>query len=182
MVNTSATIPGALDGRLPDGEPVVVHVSGSLPGDVSLVEVRRPHDGSTAPLQLESRRSGSSCSPAAPSTCSLRSPTRNGCGWRSSRSRAPVTDYLIEHGRPIRYRHVPREWPLESYQTIFAREPGSVEMPSASRPFTPDVVTDLVGRGVLITPARAAHRRVVTRGKRTAVPGAVPRSRVTPPA
>ena len=28
-MNTSATIPAALDGRLPDGEPVVVHVSGS---------------------------------------------------------------------------------------------------------------------------------------------------------
>ena len=64
----------------------------------------------------------------------------------------PVTDYLVEHGRPIRYRHVPRDWPLASYQTIFAREPGSVEMPSASRPFTPEVVTDLVGRGILITP------------------------------
>jgi S-adenosylmethionine:tRNA ribosyltransferase-isomerase len=63
-----------------------------------------------------------------------------------------ITDYLNEHARPIRYRHVPREWPLDCYQTIFAREPGSVEMPSASRPFTPEVVTDLVARGVLISP------------------------------
>ena len=73
VVNTSATIPGALDGRLPDGEPIVVHVSGSLPGGVSLVEVRRPHDGSTAPLQLDARpAAASSCSAAG--TCDLLAP------------------------------------------------------------------------------------------------------------
>ena len=151
VVNTSATIPGALDGRLPDGEPVVVHVSGSLPGDVSLVEVRRPHDGSTTPLQLERPERVELLTDGyvdllAPFADSKRL-------WLAKlQIPQPVTDYLIEHGRPIRYRHVPRDWPLESYQTIFAREPGSVEMPSASRPFTPEVVTDLVGRGVLITP------------------------------
>jgi S-adenosylmethionine:tRNA ribosyltransferase-isomerase len=47
---------------------------------------------------------------------------------------------------------VQREWPLAFYQTVFAREPGSAEMPSASRPFTPSVVTALVARGVLIAP------------------------------
>jgi len=35
---------------------------------------------------------------------------------------------------------------------VFAREPGSAEMPSASRPFTDAVVTDLVTRGVQVTP------------------------------
>src|SRR5207302_1955808 len=38
------------------------------------------------------------------------------------------------------------------YETVFAREPGSAEMPSASRPFTPEVVTDLVARGVAVAP------------------------------
>ena len=80
VVNTSATIPGALDGRLPDGEPVVVHVSGTLPGDVSLVEVRRPHDGSTVPMQLVVAGAGSSCSVAGTPICSRRSQTRNACG------------------------------------------------------------------------------------------------------
>jgi S-adenosylmethionine:tRNA ribosyltransferase-isomerase len=47
---------------------------------------------------------------------------------------------------------VPRDWGIDSYQTIFAREPGSAEMPSASRPFTPEVVTDLVSRGVSVAP------------------------------
>jgi S-adenosylmethionine:tRNA ribosyltransferase-isomerase len=47
---------------------------------------------------------------------------------------------------------VTRDWDLASYQTVFARVPGSAEMPSASRPFTPAVVTDLAARGVLIAP------------------------------
>ena len=38
------------------------------------------------------------------------------------------------------------------YQTVFATEPGSAEMPSAGRPFTPGLVTRLVSRGVQIAP------------------------------
>jgi S-adenosylmethionine:tRNA ribosyltransferase-isomerase len=47
---------------------------------------------------------------------------------------------------------VPVDWPLSSYQTIFTTEPGSAEMPSAARPFSARVVTDLVKRGVLVAP------------------------------
>jgi S-adenosylmethionine:tRNA ribosyltransferase-isomerase len=36
------------------------------------------------------------------------------------------------------------------YQTIFAAEPGSAEMPSAGRPFTPELLTKLVSCGVQI--------------------------------
>jgi S-adenosylmethionine:tRNA ribosyltransferase-isomerase len=35
---------------------------------------------------------------------------------------------------------------------VFGRWPGSAEMPSAARPFTPAVVTDLAARGVTIAP------------------------------
>jgi S-adenosylmethionine:tRNA ribosyltransferase-isomerase len=47
---------------------------------------------------------------------------------------------------------VPRQWPLADYQTVFAREPGSAEMPSAGRPFTAQLVTDLITRGVAVAP------------------------------
>jgi S-adenosylmethionine:tRNA ribosyltransferase-isomerase len=56
------------------------------------------------------------------------------------------------HGRPIRYSYVTRDWPLDIYQNVYAREPGSAEMPSAGRPFTPELVTRLVAKGVAITP------------------------------
>jgi S-adenosylmethionine:tRNA ribosyltransferase-isomerase len=63
-----------------------------------------------------------------------------------------VVPYLEEHGFPIRYGYVKGSWPASMYQTVFATEPGSAEMPSAGRPFTPELVTRLVSRGVGITP------------------------------
>ena len=60
--------------------------------------------------------------------------------------------YLRRHGRPIRYGYVPREWPIDAYQTVFSLEPGSAEMPSAGRPFTTELVTKLVSAGVLVAP------------------------------
>lgn len=150
VVNTSATVPAALDGRLPNRE-VVVHLSGPLPGGVWLVEVRQPHDGATAPLQLDhavdvALLAGGTVRLLAPFGDSVRL-------WLAQVDvPGPLAAFVGEHGRPIRYRHVERDWPLSAYQTVFAHEPGSAEMPSASRAFTPEVVTDLVGRGVLIAP------------------------------
>ncbi len=65
---------------------------------------------------------------------------------------APLLDYLAAHGEPIRYAHVDRAWSIDVYQTVFSRVPGSVEMPSAARPFTHRLVTDLVAKGVTIVP------------------------------
>jgi S-adenosylmethionine:tRNA ribosyltransferase-isomerase len=64
----------------------------------------------------------------------------------------PLEDYLRRHGQPIRYGHVPEPWPLAAYQTVFAREQGSAEMPSAGRAFTAALVTELVARGVVVAP------------------------------
>jgi S-adenosylmethionine:tRNA ribosyltransferase-isomerase len=73
--------------------------------------------------------------------------------WRARpRIDGGVSAFLARHGRPIRYAYVPRQWPLPEYQTVFAREPGSAEMPSAGRPFTAQVVTDLITRGVALAP------------------------------
>jgi len=60
----------------------------------------------------------------------------------------PMYAFLAAHGEPIRYRYVTESFPLEDYQTLFAREAGSSEMPSAARPFTPRVVRALNARGV----------------------------------
>lgn len=65
---------------------------------------------------------------------------------------ADVLTYSNTYGRPIRYNYVPRTWPLSYYQTVFAREPGSAEMPSAGRAFTAKIVEQLAGKGVTIAP------------------------------
>ncbi|MCB9148133.1 MAG: S-adenosylmethionine:tRNA ribosyltransferase-isomerase [Caldilineaceae bacterium] len=57
----------------------------------------------------------------------------------------PVMDRL---GSPIRYGYVNERYGLAAYQTIFAAEPGSAEMPSAARPFTPRLLQALQARGV----------------------------------
>ena len=155
VVNTSATVPAALDGRLPDGEPVAVHLSGALPGAVWLVEIRRPSRSTTLPRRVD----------ASPGTSTgvdllgggrvhLLAPFDDSSRlWVATLDLpAPVGRYLAHHGHPIRYRHVPRAWPIEAYQTVFADEPGSAEMPSASRPFTEELVTRLVTRGIHFAP------------------------------
>ena len=71
--------------------------------------------------------------------------------WRARLDR-DVLSYLAAHGAPIRYGYVERDWPLADYQTVFGIEPGSAEMPSAGRPFTPELVTALVSRGIGIAP------------------------------
>jgi S-adenosylmethionine:tRNA ribosyltransferase-isomerase len=63
-----------------------------------------------------------------------------------------VPAYLDAFGAPIRYSYVNRSWPLSYYRTVFGVTPGSAEMPSASRPFTAEIVTALVARGVQFAP------------------------------
>jgi S-adenosylmethionine:tRNA ribosyltransferase-isomerase len=41
---------------------------------------------------------------------------------------------------------------VTAYQNVYATEPGSAEMPSAGRPFTPEVIMRLVAKGVGVTP------------------------------
>jgi S-adenosylmethionine:tRNA ribosyltransferase-isomerase len=57
-------------------------------------------------------------------------------------------------GEPIRYGYVDRAQPLMAYQNLFAKAPGSAEMPSAARPFTRDVVTALERKGIEIASIR----------------------------
>ena len=64
----------------------------------------------------------------------------------------PVFTWLAVHGQPIRYGYVDRPWPIAMYQNVYATEPGSAEMPSAGRPFTPEVITRLVAKGVGVSP------------------------------
>jgi S-adenosylmethionine:tRNA ribosyltransferase-isomerase len=63
-----------------------------------------------------------------------------------------LTEYLERYGKPIRYGYVTREWDISYYQTVYANEPGSAEMPSAGRAFTSEVITQLVAKGVTVAP------------------------------
>jgi S-adenosylmethionine:tRNA ribosyltransferase-isomerase len=67
---------------------------------------------------------------------------------RFSASGAGLIDLMHRLGRPIRYEYVSQPWGLDYYQTVYAREPGSAEMPSAGRAFTWRLLFALQRRGV----------------------------------
>ena len=148
VVNTSATLPAALDARLGERR-VQLWLSTPAPEGTWLVELRTP-DRAPYPRPPVGARLD------LPSGGHAELLARFAGSERLSVARfeldEPLEDYLRRHGRPIRYGYVPEPWPLDTYQTVFALEPGSAEMASAGRPFTAELVTALVARGVLLSP------------------------------
>ncbi|MCO5970028.1 S-adenosylmethionine:tRNA ribosyltransferase-isomerase [Actinoallomurus soli] len=151
VVNTSATLPAAV--RL---DRLSVHFSGPVPSepDCWLVELRRRTGRASEPYAGGCPGEWFPLPGGATLTLVDRYTPRL---WRA-RLDTDVEPYLRRRGVPIRYGYVPRDQPAAAYQTVFAeavaREDGSgsAEMPSAGRPFTADLVTRLVARGVLIAP------------------------------
>jgi S-adenosylmethionine:tRNA ribosyltransferase-isomerase len=152
VVNTSGTIPAAIDAVAPDGSPLVVHLSTRLEGTRWVVEPRRVVGRATERWQgpLPSRR----LSLAGGAALTFDTPYGDaGRLWVADLQLGERTlRWLAVHGRAIRYSYVERPWPMEMYQNVYATEPGSAEMPSAGRPFTPEVITRLVAKGVAVAP------------------------------
>lgn len=67
---------------------------------------------------------------------------------RFSKSGTELVDLLYRLGQPIRYEYVSAPWDLDYYQTVYAKEPGSAEMPSAGRAFTWKLLFGLKQRGI----------------------------------
>jgi len=59
-----------------------------------------------------------------------------------------LVDTIYRIGRPVRYEYVSAPWNLDYYQTVYANQPGSAEMPSAGRPFTWQMLLSLKRRGI----------------------------------
>lgn len=150
VVNVSATLPASV---VVDTD-LVIHFSTALPGGLHIVEMRKLSGATSLPHQ-HPRPSpvmlpgGGIVELLAPYPAD--SASRRLWAARLDLGR-PLTEYLATWGRPIRYRHTDSPYPLDAYQTVFARVPGSAEMPSAGRPFTDRLVTSLVGSGVSIAP------------------------------
>lgn len=177
VVNASATINAALTARWKsgphEGEPVLLHLSTPLPGgrpDEWVVELREPTPDGTTPLLTASPGERLRLEGGAGAT--LVAPYSRGDGiegladrrdhppeaprvrlW-SARLSVPggVLAFAARYGSPIRYRYVREPWPLSAYQTVFATEPGSAEMPSAGRPFSSRVLHRLRRKGVRWAP------------------------------
>jgi S-adenosylmethionine:tRNA ribosyltransferase-isomerase len=154
VVNTSATLPAAIDAARPDGRLQTVHVSTELDDGRWVIELRRvDNTGPAADVHPGARLSlpggvrltveAAYPDPAAP-TARL---------WTARPD--PVTGsatHLTRHGRPIRYGYVAEPWPLADYQTVYATHPGSAEMPSAGRPLTERILVRLMAAGAVVAP------------------------------
>ena len=152
VVNTSGTLAAAIDGTRRGGRVVSVHFAAALDDGGWVVEVRPPGNA-TGPVP--DARSDEVIMLPDGIRLALQAPHPAGQTrlWRAAITvEGGVAAYLERYGRPIRYSYVPRPYPLAEYQTVFAREPGSAEMPSAGRPFTDAVITDLVTRGIGVAP------------------------------
>ena len=156
VVNTSATIAAEADATSSTHGPLVVHVATRLDDSTYVVELRTAPDARRAVLDAEPGEivslDGTTLTLLRPYPHDHSSPTGLGNRlWRALVSGdLPAT--LGRSGRPIAYGYLDDRYPLADYQTVFGIDPGSAEMPSAARPFTTDLVTRLIARGVGVSP------------------------------
>jgi len=178
VINTSGTLPASLATRGPKGEALELHLSTPMPsgseeidlgsrrGTVEpwpwIVELRRvtPDDS----LPFRTAHPGGVFDLAAGGRAEILGPYPPDCGPDSTspgQSRLwvaaltlpePLGAYLRRHGRPIQYSGQGTGWPSSYFQTVYALEPGSAEMPSAGRAFTAEMLTELIARGVDVAP------------------------------
>jgi S-adenosylmethionine:tRNA ribosyltransferase-isomerase len=161
VINTSRTRNSALMASRADGTAVELHLSTHFDNDLWTVEVRAMDElGKTK--HLEDAREGEILSLFGGVSAILQGPYISDCIDNSPPSEtlwlakinfpSDVDAYLARYGFPIRYNYVKERWPLSFYQTVYATELGSAEMPSAGRPFTARLLKRLASKGVQIAP------------------------------
>jgi S-adenosylmethionine:tRNA ribosyltransferase-isomerase len=139
VANDSGTLPAALTARRTDGSTIALHLSTHLVGQLWVVE---PRKSTAVPGEVLGLPGGGTATLLAPYADSTRL-------WVAQLDLpAPLLGYLHQWGRPIAYPYVHQSWPIELYQTVYAREPGSAEMPSAGRAFSEDVLANLAQRAI----------------------------------
>jgi S-adenosylmethionine:tRNA ribosyltransferase-isomerase len=154
VVNTSGTLPAAVQASRLGRPPAPLHVASLLDDGSWVVELRLP-DNSGPDLTVTA---GESLVLAGGLHLTVEDSypapgVTGGRLWRTRPATATAqTSYLLDHGQPIRYGYLSRPWPLGQVQTVYAQEPGSAEMPSAGRPFTQRVLVALMARGVAVAP------------------------------
>ena len=150
VFNSSRTLPASLKGCEVNGTCLEVRLAHKLP------------DNSWLALLL--------CQQGEPFSCGLRNAMELDFGlgltakvekrdshihrlWqiRFNQRGSELVDLLYRLGQPVRYSYVSAPWDLDYYQTVYAVEPGSAEMPSAGRAFTWKLLFDLKRQGIETT-------------------------------
>jgi S-adenosylmethionine:tRNA ribosyltransferase-isomerase len=158
VINTSGTLNAALPVRYADGTQFELHLSTHLPANLWVVEMRAYQDEQKKTTRpFSDIQPGTAFELPAGGRVVLHTPYKPGLIssrlWVASLDLpTPLHSYLAQYGFPIRYSYVKEKWPLSYYQTVYATEMGSAEMPSAGRAFTPELLTRLIARGIQVAP------------------------------
>jgi S-adenosylmethionine:tRNA ribosyltransferase-isomerase len=157
VINTSGTMNASLSVLEPSDPSLELHLSTPLPAGLWLVELRERRDKASLPYRCASN--GQVLHLPDSATVTLLVPYTRSNGQQSQRLwvaslnlPTSLPDYLSRYGFPIRYSYVKKEWPSAYYQTVYTTQVGSAEMPSAGRAFTPEIITQLVAKGVQVAP------------------------------
>lgn len=138
ILNNSRTLPAVLPTSGPAGEPVEIRLAHRLGPDTwRALLVGRAQSGDQLRLREGLTARIEYASEAEPLAI-----------IRFSCSGAALYDALYRIGQPVRYEYIDQPWALDYYQTVFAAVPGSVEMPSAGRAFTWELLLGLRRRGI----------------------------------
>lgn len=147
VFNSSRTLPASLSGCVEQGPCIEIRLAEHLPDDswLALLLCRQgdPFSCGLRPNMLIDLGEGLT---AKITERDERIPRL----WKLnfSKSGSELINSFYRLGRPVRYEYVSAPWGLDYYQTVYAREPGSAEMPSAGRAFTWKLLFDLQRRGV----------------------------------
>ncbi len=141
VLNTTATLPAAVTAVRDDGEMIPLHFSTPLPGGLVVVEPRTGGLKPAAPQERLTIPGDAGVTLLVPYRDSMRL-------WIARVTVEDLRAYLNRFGRPITYSYIDRGYPIDAYQTVYADEPGSSEMPSAGRAFTREMLICLRRSGV----------------------------------
>jgi S-adenosylmethionine:tRNA ribosyltransferase-isomerase len=152
VVNTSATVPAALDVETGADPAMRLHVSTRLPGELWLAEARIAAGVASTPFHGDLTGTTLRLPDGGTARMLQRFAGSQRLWMVTLELPMEITAYLHRWGQPIRYTYVNDAWPISAYQTVFATTPGSAEMPGAGRPFSHEVITALTVAGVGICP------------------------------
>ena len=158
IINTSGTLKAALPITLPNGKIGRIHFSTKRNDKEWLIEIRQVVGNKTK--RYHGIKEGDLFNLPKGGSMKIITPfygnkleTSHLQLWDAHFSLPEsIESYLEKHGVPIRYADVQDVYPASYYQTVFANEMGSTEMPSAGRAFTSELVTALVAKGIQFAP------------------------------
>lgn len=148
VVNNSRTLPALLPAQDERGRKMDLRLAGRRSEDTWDALISDGHDNTLGP---DANLAGTKLTFGEGLSAVVLAPSPDSPFlWQVQFSRCCMTllDLIYRLGEPVRYSYIDGALPLDLYQTVYASEPGSVEMPSAGRPFTWELLLRLQRRGV----------------------------------